>query len=310
MNKTIITVEKSFCDIDSLACAVAYKELLEKSGKKAVAFIPGELNYSVGNLVEGTELKIKKTCPDDTDNFVIVDVSNPEKFHSSVDLDKVSEVFDHHPGFEKFWADKIGNNSHIEPIGACATLIWEAFVRSGLGKTISPQSANLLSAAIVSNTRNFKAPNTSTRDHTAFDQLKSYTNLSENWVENYYTACEEKILADLENTIRHDTKIEQIPNQNQTLVIGQLETANPKEILKQAETIEKVLSLMGSNHWMLNLTSLSGQENYFFSKDPETQIFLQAWQGVGFSSDGIANLGDKMIIRKLIVKELDLRPWK
>lgn len=308
MNKNVITVEKSFCDIDSLACAVAYRELLETSGQPAVVFIPGQLNYSVGKMAEGKNFEIEKTCPADVENFIIVDVSNPEKFHSSVNLDLVTDVFDHHPGFEKFWTDKLGEKSHNEPIGACATLIWEEFIKAK--KEISPESANLLSAAIISNTKNFKAPNTSPRDRMALEQLKPFISLSANWIEKYYGDCEKNILKDLEDTIKNDTKIEQIPNQNQTLVIGQLETAEPKEVLKKSGEIEKVLTSMGSQHWMLNLTSLSGKENYFFSKDPETQNFLQAWQEVSFDPDGIADLGDKMVIRKLIVKELGLRPWK
>jgi len=309
MNKTIITVEKSFCDIDSLACAVAYKELLEKIGQPAVVFIPGQLNYSVGKTMNNLNLEYETVCPADAEKFVIVDVSNPDKFHKEVKTEQVVEIFDHHPGFEQFWAERLGEKSHIKSIGACATLIWEAFKKAGVEKNISSASANLLSAAIVSNTLNFNSPITSPRDHKAFEELKTFVDLPANWIEKYYAGCEEKILTDLESALRNDTKIEKIPGQNEPLVIGQLETWHPEKILDNNQfKIGQILKNMNSKHWMFNLLSLSEKKNYILTDDLETQIFLSDWLKISFN-DNLA-ITNSFVLRKMIMKELNNRPWK
>jgi len=58
------------------------------------------------------------------DEFVLVDVSDYQHFDPAVVLEQVVEVIDHHPGFENYWAQKLGSAADILPIGAAATLIF------------------------------------------------------------------------------------------------------------------------------------------------------------------------------------------
>ena len=48
----IISAGKTFNDIDAFACALAYRELLEKEGKGSLVVFPGPLNHSVTDLVK------------------------------------------------------------------------------------------------------------------------------------------------------------------------------------------------------------------------------------------------------------------
>lgn len=307
MNKIIVTTGKAFCDIDSLACAIAYAEFLNKTGQPAIAFIPGPLNYSTGGFVKA--LEYKTSCPEGENKFIVVDVSDPDKFPKEVKPENVIEIFDHHSGFEKFWSDQLGGNSHIETIGACATLVWEKFVSAGIEKEISKNSAQLLSMAIIQNTLNLNSEITTTRDLMAIEALIPLAEFSENWKEKYYEDCGKTILADLETALKNDTKIEKIPGQNDLLIIGQLELWQPKNILLENRLlIEKVLKSMGSTHWMLNLLNISEKNNYILTDDPATQKFLNHCFGISFQ-DNLAKT-ERSILRKKIIKELQGGGWK
>src|SRR3989344_4504224 len=112
MEKIIVTTGQPFTDIDALACAIAYTELLRLEGKDAEAVLPGPLNKSITNEIKSWNLKFLKT----------------------------------------------------EMVGACATLIWEEYVKRKKSNEISEMSGNLLSTAIISNTLNFNAMVTTDRD--------------------------------------------------------------------------------------------------------------------------------------------------
>ena len=308
MKPIVITMGRAFCDIDALACAVAYKEFLEKTGQSAVVFIPGILNYSTGYWGKKLEKEITTVFPKETEQIVVVDVSDPDKFHPEVTTEKVVEIFDHHSGFEKFWNERLGQKSHIETIGACATLIWEEFTKVGLEKTISRTSAELMAAAIVENTSNLDPNIAIPRDFTAIENLQKQATLPDDWRKKYYTACENNILNDVESALRGDTKIEKIPERERLIIIGQLELWQPKDLLKNhRQQIETILKSFGSPHWMLNLLNISEKKNTILTNDPETQNFLQNNFEVTFKN-GLAET-DKMILRKKILKTLQENGW-
>lgn len=235
----VITSGQTFFDIDTWACAVAYKELLEKTGQSAAIFLPGAANVSVSPMVKVLGWDYLTKCPPETTEFVIVDISNPKNFAAGVKIEQVKEIFDHHPGWEKFWQDKLGDASHIEIIGACATLIWEAYGRAGKEKEISPFSASLLSLAIVSNTLDFNLPITSPRDQEAFDQLSKFHQLPQGWKERYYQEQEEEIFRDLPKAFLNDVKIEEVSALDEPLAIGQLELRDPRHLLSEKREVLK-----------------------------------------------------------------------
>ena len=134
-NNIIITAGSTYLDIDAYACMVAMAELLNLQGIHALAYSFAPCNYSVCSSLT-MEDQILRELPSDiseeTARYIIVDVSDPEFLENSVSLERVTEVYDHHVGFEEYWQSRIGDGSHIEFIGAAATLIYREWKKSGL----------------------------------------------------------------------------------------------------------------------------------------------------------------------------------
>src|SRR5690606_30261570 len=147
-----------------------------------------KLNHSISNFIrEEYSFEILTKLPEKVSGYVIVDVSEPSHIADFVEPEKVVSVFDHHYGFTDYWIEKIREeNTHIEMIGACATLIWEEFKKSDFEKEISETSASLLAIAIISNTFNLSVSLTSERDIKAYEELLPLTNLTRDWKEQYF----------------------------------------------------------------------------------------------------------------------------
>lgn len=207
----IISTGKYFADIDALACAIAYAELFRLKNIPADAVLEANFNSTITPTVLGWELNYlnsyKSTLNDD---FIIVDCSNPEVLPEYIVKDQIIEVWDHRYGYEDNW-DRVKLKVVIEDVGACATLIWEEILKSGLSKKITKTSLNLLYTAIFSNTLNFNASITSERDIKAFKQLKNLTELPANWIETYYEESEKMLFTDPFSSIVNDTKVVDFP---------------------------------------------------------------------------------------------------
>lgn len=203
----IVTSGARYIDIDAYACCVALAELLRLQGSDAQAASGAAWNESITQSM--TDLKapfLTDYQPNNSDTYIIVDVSDPAQFDSFVDVDRVTDVIDHHPGFEDFWKKRIGDKSKIDFIGAAATLVYEEWVGAGKTEAMSLVSAELLAAAILDNTLNFGAAVTTDRDRKAFKSLADYAFLDDKWVAKYFTDCQSAILDDLSLSLKNDTK--------------------------------------------------------------------------------------------------------
>ena len=224
MRKIVVTSGQPFTDIDALACATAYMELLKKEGKEAETVLPGSLNKSITKKIKKWKLNFSKNPKFNHAKYVLVDISEPNYFAAFVKENDVVEIFDHRYGFEKYWKERLGKNSRIEMVGACATLIWEEFVARVDPLKISELSANLLSTAIISNTLNFQASVTTQRDKDSFKEMAKFTNLPRNWAETYYSEQDKEVEGDIKSAILNDTK-------NIEPIIVQLELWDSKKII-------------------------------------------------------------------------------
>ena len=133
----IITSANRYIDIDAFACIFAYHELLNLKNEKSEIVVTAELNASITKKYRNININNKIPDPENKE-FIVMDVSEPEHFEKFIDLDLVSQIFDHHPGFENYWKEKIGNNAVIEPIGAAATLIYREYKKGNLLNKMSP----------------------------------------------------------------------------------------------------------------------------------------------------------------------------
>ena len=152
-------------DLDGVASAIAYGELLRKAGRDVrVGFIgkpQREAEYLLSRLgIKEPEI-IENT--DGFDSVVLLDASDLNDLEGRIDPGKVTEIIDHRAVNE---TDKFPNAAaDIELVGATATLIAEKFMHGPTA--ISKESATLLYGAIISNTLNFQGSMTTGRDRRA-----------------------------------------------------------------------------------------------------------------------------------------------
>ncbi len=303
MAEIIITAGEEFYDLDTLACAIAYQELLRKKKVVCQAVLAGEPNASVVPEIKQWSYDLRASIKDGNHEYVIIDESNPKIVAAFVDQDKIIELYDHRAGMETYWNEKLGDKAKIEPVGACATLIWEEYKSHGLAEKISHVSANLLYTAIISNTLNFKASVTDQRDIEAFNELKAYLELPDNWTEIYFNSLEREVHENPRQSVINDTKKINYAGFETDLVIGQLELWNSKSFIDQhLQTIESALKSFGSDYWFLTSPSISGGNNYIYTQNPEVKQLLTRILDIKFEED----LGEtsKLWLRKEILKKL------
>lgn len=272
-----------YTDIDALACAVAFTELNE-----CATFLPGALNASVTDSIRKWKLQYSTEFPIDAEQFVIVDTSTPASISPEIPNDKIIMVYDHHTGFEDFW----GGRGRIEFIGACATLIYELFG----DKIPTTTTANLLSTAIFANTLNFGAAITTDRDIAAYERLKLFTDLPDNWTGQYYSEVEKAILLDVKSAIEKDIKV--LAN---NLAIGQIEMWNSTVLLNNDVFQKTLLEVMSEyDNWLMNMPSIKHGQNYFISKSKNIKDMLSHDLNVKWNND--IGISDKLFLRKEIIK--------
>src|SRR5258708_3325740 len=97
----IVTAGSDFVDIDAYGGCVSYAELLQKQGIDAKALSTAPLNESITPTVLSWGADFDdKYKPNPEDNFVVIDVSNPEFFEKSLVQDRIIGIIDHHTGHE------------------------------------------------------------------------------------------------------------------------------------------------------------------------------------------------------------------
>ena len=199
---------------------------------------------------------------------------------------------------KNYWKEKIGTKAIIEKVGSCATLIWEEFIKRKKEKNISDTNANLLYTAIISNTLNFKASITTSRDKRAFNEIQKYINLPKNWIEIYFEDQEKESLINPRDAILNDTK-----GMGFEYKIGQLEFWDSKKfVFNHLKEIEEILSSFGNEKWFFTSPSINEGINYLFTKNSEVKILLEKTIGAKFKGD--IGTTDKLWLRKEIIQEI------
>jgi inorganic pyrophosphatase len=297
----VVTTGQAWADIDAFACVVAYTELLNLLGQRAVAVIPGPLNASVPESYRSLGT-IETVAPESYGPVVIMDLSNPEYFASFAALDSVKEIFDHHSGFESFWNDRLGKQSHIEMIGAAATFIWEEIERAGMTEKISKNSARLLAAAIASNTLNFQIAITCDRDHIAFAAASRFGAFDQTALSDYFAACESTMVQGLPETLLNDTKRESTPQFPTPITIGQMELWHSESVVRaHTEAIASALS-KESDLWLLDAPSIGDRYTVLYCRNAALRDSLSG--AIAIEWNGDIGKTDHLMLRKEILKAL------
>ena len=295
----IVTSGSNYIDIDAYAGIIAYANLLNLKGIPAKAVSTAKLNESITPSLLNLNTVLDEYEKSDSDNFIILDVSNKDYFDNIVNESKIVEIIDHHTGFEEYWKEILKEKSRIEFIGAVATIIVEDYEKENLLDNMSKDIALLLMSAILDNTLNFKAKVTDQRDINAYKKLSRIVGNIGNFEEKYFLECQKSIEANLEKSIENDTKNEKtcdiLPD-----TFSQLTLWNKDFILNNKENVYKILDKM-SPEWMLNIISLEEGKSYIIANNELVKRNIEKLFEKTFKTD-IMEL-DSVWLRKEIIKK-------
>lgn len=297
MKNFIITSGKKYIDIDAYAGCIAYKILLTNLGYKTVAITSSSYNESISKIITDLGFDFDIYVPKLEDEYIILDVSNPDMFDRNVIMDRIVRIIDHHTGFENYWNEK-GVKTEIEFIGSICTIIYEKYEKYNKLDVLDSKLCKLLIAGILDNTLNLKASITTKRDKNAYKKLMKLGNIDSEWTNEYFISCQKSIEKGLKQSIINDLKIEYI-NDYLPEVFGQLLVYDKLFILEQLELVRTVLRGYG-NEWMLNIISLKDNKSYILAESKETRKKLEKLLNNKFKKDIL--ILDKFMLRKEIMK--------
>lgn len=222
-------------DLDGVACAFSYAELLRHQGEDAIAGIFGVPDRESRFVFQHFGIPIPITADHILDtgaSIIIVDASELRGLSPLIDLSRVVEVIDHR---EVNDAGSFPNASiHIELVGAAATLIAERYREMRV--PISRGSALALFFAIASNTVNFKARVTTARDTTIAEWLRSLVDIPTALVREMF-AFKSDLEKPLDEVLRNDA-LATFAFGGRTIGIAQL------ELVSSARFVETQLDLI------------------------------------------------------------------
>ncbi len=297
----IITSGAPYIDIDAYACIVAYQEFLQLLGKQAAGVSTSALNESIPPSLRALPVNVLSQYQlRDDDQYIIMDASGAAEFDPIVRRDKVIELFDHHVGYEQEWREQLGDASHIEFIGAAATLIYEAWVSAGKQDEMSSASAQLLAAGILDNTLNFNADITTDRDKRAYVFLAKQAKLQPSWIATYFKECAKSVLVDLPLALKNDTKYFKRGGLDKELTMSQLVLWDAREVIAEYLHVFTTTLHTPDKVWLANVISIAEGKSYFISDNPE----VHAWLGrlTGTTMSGLVARADRLWLRKEIIK--------
>jgi nanoRNase/pAp phosphatase (c-di-AMP/oligoRNAs hydrolase) len=300
MHPHVITSSYPFIDIDAYGAMVGYAELLRVQGLNAHAATTAKLNESIPESLRslGAPVEIGYR-PEPGDTFGVVDISAPADFDPMVNPQRLTEIIDHHPGFENYWAQYLRGGADIQVIGACCTMIYERWAQASLLNTMTSRTAMLLAAGILDNTLNFQARITTMRDKQAYRDLEQIARLPQGWAATYFTDCQQSIEHNLEEAIKNDTKVIEFRGHPDMYAVGQIVIWDAQSIINDhLPTIQKVVSGIKPN-WFMNVVSIKGDRSYFVCDDKAIQTWLSGLLGVKFT--GNIAPADRLWLRKEIM---------
>lgn len=298
----IITAGSSYLDIDAYACCIALAELKTLKGEHAIAYSKANCNYSVCESLKKESQINDSILPEYLNSqYIVVDVSDPNFIKDSIPLDQVVEVYDHHVGYEDYWKNRIGNNSHIEFIGAAVTLIYREWKKYNLVDKMNVSTAKLMVAAILDNTLNLTASNTTDEDRQAFYKLCIHANIDVEWCNSYFSEVQCSIENDLRNAIFKDIKHMQdtsvLPSR-----VAQLSIWNAENLFDRLSAIRSWFS-ESPESWMINIIDIQNNCSFFVCDDKMVQKNLERIFDIVFSN-GIAKTR-RALLRKEIIKQVN-----
>ncbi len=287
-------------DLDGVACAIAYAELLNATGVTATACVMGhptvEAEFALSTLGVARPIQRESFLP--IERVIILDASEPIHFEGRLVPEQVIEVIDHRQVNE---AHLFSNAKvQIEFVGAAATLVAERFLKQD--HVPSVKSAQLLQAAIISNTQHFQANTTTDRDSAMMQWLHEMAPLPDAFVQDMFAAKSDFTGEKLAHAMDIETAIFEMGDKR--IGIVQLEMIGSDALVRDRrnellQILESFRQQNNLDHIFLTILDIEAKLNRFVTVDRIMQSVLTEVLGVTF----VENVGvrDGIIMRKEIV---------
>lgn len=300
MNLPLIIVTYENPDLDGVSCGYAYEEYLNKTGQVAKFVLFGSYQEEVSFLMDKFNIPRIHSIVDVTNNskIIIVDASDIRGLPKKIIPKKVIEVIDHRSFINK--AEFPNAKFEIELVGSAATIIAEKFYKN---KTeLTHASAILLFYAIISNTINFKAKVTTSRDLIIGEWLKSIIGNDANYIKDIFEYKTQHLKVSKKSFLENHSAFFIISGKQ--IGIIQLEISNAKDFLKSNKS--KCCSILLDIKIEFNLDSIFitiidifDEFNLFLTNEIETEQLLKNVINVEFRNKVAQRAG--IIMRKEIV---------
>jgi manganese-dependent inorganic pyrophosphatase len=223
-------------DLDGIASALAIEAVFGTPWEaKMFGEVDGETELVLTTLQISRPARLQSW--DDIGEIWLVDTHHLRQLPADLPAERVVKITDHHPGGnpESFRNAEIQN----ERVGAVATLVAEKCENN---YTAIPGSiAVLLQAAILSNTLEFRAPSTSSRDRSLYKMLQAVEPISTTLVTGMRERRRSRLNLSTESLVRSDTKVYDV--QNGTIIVGQIEAPGASEVLDRSDLVPALESL-------------------------------------------------------------------
>lgn len=291
-----------YTEIDGYASCLAYADLLNQRSKTARTYLAAEPNYSVPGYLRIRELENFSLNFKSDDEAIILDISIPEVINQYFPDDQILEIIDHHPGFESYWRERIGDKAIIEKIGAVATSIYEWWGECWDYAKMSPAIARLSLAAILDNTLNFNAVITTNRDRVAADHLAKLAGTTvTDFATEYFSSVSQTITDNLAKSIQNDHKPFHIPKLNLNIECAQLTLWDGKSLQGRTAEIYHEMNNLGKD-WLCSVLSISDQSNYILTNNSDVANYLTRVLGLQLRGDWFVS--SRLWLRKEIFTKL------
>lgn len=305
--KPIITTCYVNPDLDGFACAIAYAEFLNKTDRPSYPGLFGNLQEEIQFILKKFNFEFSNHKPEQDSPIVLVDASELNALGKSIKPESVIEIIDHRKAndVQSFPNAKV----QIEFVGSASSLIAEKFKEKNIEP--SQMSAILLSAAIISNTLNFKSSTKTEKDEQMFAWLTPFANLPNDFAHEMFAAKSDlsgnKLRQHLEDEYAWRTE-----KNGERSGVGQLEIiGSEKLVAKKKEEIFQILDDIAKkndiNYSFLSIIDLETDHNIFLSKDKKIMDILEHVLDIKFENNIARRPG--LIMRKEIMplfrKELE-----
>lgn len=239
MGKIIIVGHKN-PDTDSIVSAIAMQEYFKNIlGKDALACRAGELNNETKFVLQRFNIEHPPLIGEMSieDRIALVDHNETTQTFEGLDYSKVDFIFDHH---KLSLATEKPIFLRNEPIGSTASLISKMFHERDY--EISPDTAKLLLAGILSDTLNLTSPTTTSEDKEILSQLNKKAGLDlQRFANDMFEAKSSLAGISVDDLINLDYKIYELGKNK--VGAGTWETTSPNAVNEKKGDILKLLRL-------------------------------------------------------------------